>query len=293
EYPYITVFKKEIFKSFVLVKERDIGTFYIKDHDEVVDFFLNINNRILDEPNLNLENVFWFLLLRKYLKIVSKERDKDIYDFIIKCEVSKGDKTGFKFSPHSDQREPDLWSTYFAIASLSLIDSLESYFISKGKKLVIREIKDFIALHNKGSTFLHCLDKDCEICKKTSSARTIFFVLELLRFIKIDTRLSKEVFLPFLDDKKKDPSLVFKLLSLKHLGLDMNVRDKAIQYLLSFAKANGGFSFKQNQGRINTSFWMVYALDIYSWLLDYNPMGIYSFINSRLNGILHQETHRN
>ena len=292
-YPYITVFKKEPFNSFVLVEERDIGTFYIRFYDDVVDFFLNINNNLLNENNLNLENVFWFLLLRKYLKIVSKEKDKDIYDFIIKCEVSKGAKTGFRFSPHSDQREPDIWSTYFALASLKLMGFLEMYFTSKGQNLLLREIKDFLALHNKGNSFLHCLDKECEICRKTTSPRTIFFVIEILRLLRIDTRLSKENFLPYLTDKKKDPSLVFKLLSLKYLDLDMSVRDKTLQYLHQYQKANGGFSFKKIEGRINTTFWIVYVLDIYSWLLDYNPVGIYSFINSRLNGILQQETHRN
>jgi len=293
EYPYLTFFKKEPFRSFVLIRDRDISSFYISKYNELVDFFSYFNKNLLKEKSLNLENVYWFLLLKKYLKMSSKEDNKELYDFIIKCEMVKENKLGFKFSPFSTQREPDIWSTYFALSCMKLLGLLDPYLLSKGHNIVRREIKNFLALHNKGNVYLHCLDKQCEICQKTTSARTIYFTLEILHLLGIDTRLSKDIFRPYLSDKKRDPEIIFKILSLKYLDLDVNVRERTIQYLTQFQKENGGFSFKKIEGRINTTFWVVYALDIYSWLLDYDPISIYPFINSKINVILNKETYRN
>ncbi|TFG24002.1 MAG: hypothetical protein EU529_05740 [Promethearchaeota archaeon] len=293
-YPYLTIFKKEPFKSFFSVKSREIGPFYISNYDEVLKFYQNIKENILNEGPLNLENVYYFLLLRKYLKDHKKEKKKELYDYIKKCKFTKGsDKLGFKFSPYSNQKEPDIWSTYFALASLKLLGVLKEFLASKGQKQIAREIKNFVLPHNKGDRFLHCFFEDCEICKKTSSARTLYFALEILRLLGIDTRLSKDSFQSHLTDKKRDPSLVFKLLCFKLLDLDSNVNDKSLQYLHQFQKENGGFSFKKIDGTINTTFWLVYVLDIYSWLIDYNPIGIYSFINSKLNEILSEDSNRN
>ncbi|GAF94809.1 unnamed protein product, partial [marine sediment metagenome] len=225
-YPYLTIFKKEPFRSFILVKSREIGPFYISKYDEVLKFYQIFNENIINEKALNLENVYWFLLLRKYLKEDKKEKNKELYDFIKKCEFSKaGDKLGFKFSPYSNQKEPDIWSTYFALASLKLLGFLKEFLASKGQNQIAREIKNFILPHNKGdiSKFLHCLVEDCEICKKTSSTRTLYFALEILRLLGIDTRLSKDLFHSHLTDRKRDPSAVFKLLCLKLLELDSNV----------------------------------------------------------------------
>jgi hypothetical protein len=291
-YPYITIFKKEPFRSFILLRKKEIGSFYIRKYDEVVEFYQFFNKNLLKEKPLNLENIYWFLLLRKYLKQDKKDNEKELYEFIRKCEFPKGDILGFKFSPYSNQKEPDIWSTYFALASLKLLGVLKEFFALHGQKQVIKGIKNFITPHNKGDILLHCLDKDCEICKTTSSARTLYFALEVLRFLGIDTRLSKDLFRSHLSDRKRDPSIVFKLLSLKLLDLDFNVKDKTLQYLHQFQKENGGFSFKKINGRINTTFWLVYVLDIYQWLLDYNPMGVYSFINYKLNEILSESSNR-
>ncbi|TFG01402.1 MAG: hypothetical protein EU540_03785, partial [Promethearchaeota archaeon] len=292
-YPYLTIFKKEPFKSFFSVKSREIGPFYISNSDEVIKFYQFFNKNILNERPLNLENVYYFLLLRKYLKEDKKENKKELYDYIKKCKFSKGnDKLGFKFSPYSNQKEPDIWSTYFALASMKLLGVLNEFLASKGQNQVAREIKDFVHPHNKGDRFLHCFVEDCEICKKTSSARTLYFALEILRLVGIDTRLSKDSFRSYLTDKKRDPLMVFKLLCFKLLDLDSNVNEKALQYLHQFQKENGGFSFKKIDGKINTTFWLVYVLDIYSWLINYNPIPIYSFINSKLNEILSEDSNR-
>ena len=72
---------------------------------------------------------------------------------------------------------------------------------------------------------------------------------------------------------------------MKYLDLESEVKDKEIQYLLHLQKEAGGFGFNQT-ANLNETFWIVYILNAYSWLLDYNPIGIYSFLNSNLPVII-------
>ncbi|MHA1489765.1 MAG: prenyltransferase/squalene oxidase repeat-containing protein [Promethearchaeota archaeon] len=291
-YPYLTIFKKEPFKSFVLVPRKQIKSFYFSEYNKVVNFYQHFNKDLFNDKSLNLENVFWFLLLRKYLREDKKENDKEILNFITKCEFPQTNKLGFKFSPNS-QRPPDIWSTFFALASIKLLGKLKEYLSSKGDNQIKQEIKNFILEHKKGNGFLHCLGKNCEICKKTSTARTIYCVIEIFTLLGLDVRKSKEEFRSYIGDRKRDPSIVFKLSCLKLIDLDSVVKDKEIKYLHQFEKENGGFSFKNQVGKINTTFWVVYVLENYSWLLDYNPAGIYSFINNTLNKILTNQANWN
>ncbi|MBN1803365.1 MAG: hypothetical protein JW891_17775 [Candidatus Lokiarchaeota archaeon] len=285
-YPYITTFKKEPFKSFALMKRKDIGHFYFSEYERVVKVYKYYNENLLKDKILNLENIYWFLLLRKYLREDKQEHSDEIYDFIIKCEVILGDKIGFKFSPSSKQKYPDIWSTYFALASLKLLGALKVYLSPKGKLNVRKAILEFIDSHKTGHGYLHCLDKDCPIDKKTSVVRTLYFILDALILLGVDVRANKEEFSEIIGDLKKDPTIVFKLLCSKFIETDINIRDKEIQYLYSYQRENKGFSFKKVEGQINTTFWVVYALNNYSWILDYNPMGIYSFINAKFQDIL-------
>ncbi len=291
-YPYITEFKREPFKSFIFINRREIGDFYLSSYEKAVDFYQHFNKELIFDKTLNLENIFWFLLLRKYLKQDREENSNEIYEYIRKCSYIYENKLGFRFSINS-KKLPDVWSTYYALASLKLLGRLKEYLTSDGTNQISGEIKNFILSHKKGKDFLHCFNKECEIDKKTSPARTLYFVIEVFTLIGIDVRLNREQLQSSIGDRKKDSSLVFKLLCLKLFDLDLGVNDKAIHYLLQFQKENGGYSFKKLNGRINTTFWMVYVLDIYSWLLDYNPVGIYSFVNSNLNVILANDSNRN
>ncbi|MFX1237449.1 MAG: prenyltransferase/squalene oxidase repeat-containing protein, partial [Promethearchaeota archaeon] len=285
-YPYITTFKKEPFKSFALIKKKDIGHFYFSEYDQVVKVYKYYNANLLRVGSLNIENIYWFLLLRKYLREDKKEHLEEIFKFISKCEVNLGDKIGFKFSPNSRQKYPDIWSTYFALASLKLLGVLKTYLSHKGKVDVRKAVLDFLASHKRNNGYLHCQDKECPIDKKTSTVRTLYFVLDALILLGIDVRANREEFRNIIGDFKREPTIVFKLLCSKFIETDFDVRDKEIQYLYQYQKENKGFSFKKIEGQINTTFWVVYALNNYSWILDYNPMGIYSFINSKFQEIL-------
>ncbi|UCD01434.1 MAG: hypothetical protein JSV23_11250 [Promethearchaeota archaeon] len=290
-YPYITKFKKEPFKSFINVKRQEIRHFYYSQYNRLADFYQYFNQNLLNIPNLDLEIIFWFLLLRKYLKEDKKERRDEIFNYIKKCEVQQYDQIGFKLSPTSP-KTPDIYSTYLALSCLKILGLLKGYIIFEGQSRLKDEIKNFLFSHKKGNTFLHCHDDDCDICKKISPARTLYYILEIFTLLGIDVRINRDQFGSYLGDKKKELSLIFRYLCLKFLDLDLEVKDKEIQFLQQLQTESGGFSFNQSEN-ISTTFWMVYVLEQYSWLLDYNPIGIYSFINKKLKDIIDDQDNKN
>ncbi|MFX1277173.1 MAG: hypothetical protein ACFFBP_00850 [Promethearchaeota archaeon] len=288
-YPYITTFKKEPFRSFTRKKKKEIGNFYFSEYERVVKFYNYFNENLLNDKNLNLENVYWFLLLRKYLKEDKDVNKDEFYKFINKCELNQGDIIGFKLHPKSKQKNPDIWSTYFALASLKLLGLLKEYLSHKGNINIRDGLNQFVLAHKKNNGYLHCLDKECMIEKKNLYHITLYYVLEIYTLLGIDVRSNRQLFVPYVGDLKKEPSIALKLLCLKFLEMDSDVRDKDIQFLYQFQKLDKGFSFKKELGQVNTTFWIVYVLNNYSWFLDYNPMGIYSFINLKMKEILDED----
>ncbi|MFX1380685.1 MAG: hypothetical protein ACFFA4_16500, partial [Promethearchaeota archaeon] len=209
---------------------------------------------------------------------------EEIFKFIKKCEVHLDEKVGFKFSPYSD-KIPDIYSTYLALSCLKNLGLLNEYLISDKQTQIKGEIKNFVLEHKKGNNFLHCLDKDCEECKNWHTLRILYYVLEIFSFLGIDVRNSRDQFRSFISDRKKDFSSVFRLLCLKHLDLDSEVKEKELQFLQQHQKESGGFSFNQ-EADISITFWLVYILELYSWLLEYNPTGIYFYIIKNIDDYL-------
>jgi len=290
-YPYITKFKKEPFRSFVNIKRRDIWGFYYSGNRELGEFYNYYNQNLLKESNVSLENVFWFLFLRKFLKEDKKANKEELLQFIKSCELRQNNQIGFKLSPYS-QRIPDIYSTYLALSSLKNLGLLKRYLLFEGQNLIKGEIRQFILSHKKGNVFLHCLDKDCDICKKISPARTLYYVIEIFTLLGIEIRTNKKQFRSVIGDRKRGPSLVFRYLCLKFLDLDLEVKDKEIQYFHQLQTESGGFNFDHDDN-IDTTFWVVYILELYSWLLNYNPAGIYRFINHKFNDILSDKSNWN
>jgi len=289
-YPYITEFKKEPFKSFVLTKRKDIGNYYLSNYNKVLELYQDYNENLIKEPSLKLEDIFWFLLLRKYTKQKVDDHSEDFLEVIKKCEVEiiEKDQLGFKSSPFS-VKTPDIWSTYYALATLDLLGVLKQYLASKGQEIIIEKIKNFIYEHKRNNGFLHCLDKQCELCNQGTLGKTFYYVVESLILIGVDVRVFKEQFRQYLRERKKDVSLIFKLLSLKFFDLDLDVKDKEIQQFYQFQQPNGGFVINSIEGDIESTFWCVNLLDIYSWLIDYNPARIYSFITEKVDSLLNDK----
>ncbi|MHA2005891.1 MAG: prenyltransferase/squalene oxidase repeat-containing protein [Promethearchaeota archaeon] len=284
-YPYITKFKKEPFRSFVLIKKRDIGNFYLKNYNKLVEFYRNFKKELINNSNSNLKSVFWFTLLTKYLKEEKKTRRDRIFKLIKKCEIKDYEQIGFKVSPVS-LKQPDLYSTYLALGSLKNLGLLKEYFFSEGQSQVKNEIKNFVMSLREGNRFLHCHEKECDICDKISPTRTLFYVMEIFSLLGVDVRNSKDQFRSYITNgKRRGLGLIYKFLCLKYLDLDSEVKEKEIQFLHQFQKKDFGYGFDQADN-LNDTFWIVYILNAYSWLLEYNPSGVYLYINSKLNEIL-------
>ncbi|GAH59977.1 unnamed protein product, partial [marine sediment metagenome] len=186
-------------------------------------------------------------------------------------------------------KKPDIWSLYYALASLELLGILNEYLSSKGQDVIGRTIKNFIYDHKRNNGFLHCLDKTCPECNRDPEGKTFYYVIESLLLIGIDVRAFKEQFRQYLKERKKDSSIIYKLLSLKFFDLDLEVKDKEIQFLYQFQKENGGFGLDLENEEIDTTFWIVNILNIYSWLIDYNPARIYSFITEKLDNVFREQ----
>ncbi|MFX1567601.1 MAG: hypothetical protein ACFFCV_04445, partial [Promethearchaeota archaeon] len=287
-YPYITTFKKEPFKSFIRVNRKEIKNFYYNEYEKLTKFFQYYNQNLLNDPNLEIETIFWYLLLSKYLKEEKTLNKDEIFRFIKKCEYRQYDQIGFKPSPHSEKL-PDVYSTYLALSCLINLGLLNQYLLSEGRDEIKGGIKNFVFTHKKGNHFLHCQDKDCNIDKEISSSRTLYFVLEIFSILNIDVRINRDQFRNYLGDKKRGSSLIFRFLCLKYLDLESEVKDKEIQFIQQLQKENGGFSFNQFDD-IEITFWIVYVLELFSWMLDYNPAGIFSYINKNLKLILSEQT---
>ncbi|MHA1319536.1 MAG: hypothetical protein ACTSQ1_06925 [Promethearchaeota archaeon] len=286
-YPYITEFKKEPFKSFVLTKRKDIGNFYLSNYNKILELYQTYNINLSKESSLNLEDLFWFLLLRKYIKQKVDDHSEVFLEFVKTCEVEiiEKDQLGFKSSPYS-VKAPDIWSSYYALACLELLGVLQQYLASKGQDIIIEKIKNFLYDHKRNNGFLHCFDKQCELDDQGPLGETFYYVVETLILIGVDVRVFKEQFRQYLRERKKDVSLIFKLLSLKFFDLDSDVKDKEIQHFYQFQQPNGGFVIYSVGGDIESTFWCVNLLDMYSWLIDYNPARIYSFITEKLDLLL-------
>ncbi|MFX1402478.1 MAG: hypothetical protein ACFE8V_14670 [Promethearchaeota archaeon] len=285
-YPYITEFKKELFESFVLIDRKKIGSFHLGYYNRIIKLYHTRAEAIRKESNLDLEHLYWFLLLGKYLKEDFGNQIQFFYDFVKSCELDiiEKDQIGFKKNPTSSAL-PDIWSTYYALACIKLLGLLDDYFLVKGRIDTIRKIKNFLYDHKKGEIFLHCLDKACEIHKQPFTAETVFYILEILTIIGNDVRLFKEQFRSYLSNRKKIPSMLFKYLAIKYLDLELDVKDKEIYYYNQFQMQDGGFSFSNEQGKVNDTFWIIYIFKNFSWLVDYNSARIYSFVNEKIQEI--------
>ena len=227
-YPYITKFKKEPFKSFVIIKRKDIGRFYVRDYNNLIAFYNYFNKNLLNEPNVTLENLFWFTLLRKYLKEEKKENRDEIYNFIKKCEYRKEEQLGFKLSLDHN-KIPDIYSTYFALVSIKNIGLLKEYFTSEGQSHIKGEIKNFILSLKKGNKFVHCHDKKCEICKSDSPSKILLYVMEIFTLLGVNVRNSREQFRSFIGEtSKKSNILIYKSLCFKYIDLESEVKEKEI-----------------------------------------------------------------
>jgi hypothetical protein len=286
-YPYITEFKKEPFSSFLALQNRDIGSFYLNDYDKILLFYKNMSSKLENSDSMSLETIYWYLLLRKFLKEKMDDKKDFLYAYIQSCEVDiiERDQLGFVGSRNSI-KSPDIRSLYYGLGSLEILGLLKSYLLSKGENEVVRKIKNFLYEHKTNHGFKHCNKKNCDICEKIHPSEMIYYVFEIYMLLGIDVRLFKEQFRYLQNEKFRQPDQIYILLCLKYLDLDREVREKDVQFFYEYQTTEGGFNFNQEVGDISQTFWFVYALKNYSWLIEYNPTSVFSFISHRLIRIL-------
>jgi hypothetical protein len=284
-----SVFKKKPFKSIIFKKSREIESFFTKESERVEKFYSFYNKNLFINEVKNLEELYWFLLFQLHLKKDIIENGKEIINFVGGCEIIEEDSLGFKESPNSLQPYSDLWSTYYALAILNLIGKNEDYFNPEK----INMIQNYVLRLKKNLDYLHCIDNKCEICKKNHQGKNLFYVLEIYTLLGIDVRLNKSVLNKSVNNIKNVQSIFFKLLCFKYLSLEYTVSEKEIEYIQQFLNIGDIIDPIEEKYSIDLSFWLIYSLDVYSWLFDYNPVSFFSYINQNLNKLLKSEINWN
>ncbi|MHA1341390.1 MAG: prenyltransferase/squalene oxidase repeat-containing protein [Promethearchaeota archaeon] len=285
-YPYISRYKKEQWYPFSITKM--IPDYYIPDHKKILDYYRAVTYNLMKIRGLNIENIYWYLIMGKYLGInfLQLPIRNEIVDFIKKCETWDGDLLGFKFSPYSTQKNADIWSTAFALASLKILGQLKTYFASNYEASTKNAIKKFIFSCKRKKKFLHCR-KNCDICRKTSEFRTLYSVLEALLILDEKSINYNNEIIPMLKEAKyeNNPKNLFRLLCMKFFNLS-DVSPKELVYFLNFQKADGGFNLKNvNISNLNETFWISYLFENYKSLSSYPRGNIFSYIVQNLKYI--------
>ena len=286
-YPYIMNYKKPQWYPYSLVKV--IPDFYIPYFDLMMKYYEVVSDKILNYRNVNLENVYWYLILGRYLKVdIEKLRYIDeIIIFVKSCEMKDGDNfIGFKFSPYSPQKGPDTWSTSFALVILKLLGKLNEYFADPQEPQLKKKIRGFIMSCKTKNSYLHCKHK-CQICKKTTEYKTLFSVLESLLVLDGTSRSLENEILPLITKNNvgNNPKNLFRLIDLKFFSSFEGVKDSEIEYFSSFQRSDGGFNFSKPVGNINESFWIAYTFENYKYLAEYARGNLYPFLLKKLKSI--------
>ncbi len=268
-----------------------IPDYYIPYYDLIMKYYEAVSQELLNYRNLNLENIYWYLIMGKYLRI---DLDKipninEIVKFVLKCEVKikNHDSIGFRFTPFSKQEVPDTWSTAYALVILNLLNRLNDYLINSSddnnKK---REIINFILSCKNKSKFLHCTKK-CQICKKTSEYKTLFSVLESLLVLnerlpfenEIKSTISK-------NNTENSPKNLFRLINMKFLNNLNDIEEEELNYFLPFQRKDGGFNFtKPTISSINETFWIAYLFENYKYIAEYPRGNLYAFLVKKIKSI--------
>lgn len=260
-------------------------------------YYEEVSENILNHRNVNLENIYWYLVLGRYLnvRIADVKYAKDIYEFVTRCEMRDQDKVGFKFSPYAKQKVPDVWSTAFALVILKLLGRLKDYFLTRRHERLKEKILKFIKSCKIKGVYRHCTD-NCKICKRTSNFRTLFSVFEALLILEPDFRKYKEEFAAdfYLKNVKRTPKDVFRLIDMKFFDLKRDIEQPEFEFFYEFQRRNGGFSIKNKEsGTINESFWIAYMFETYRYLIEYPRGNFYSFVIQNLKKIDLKEDPKN
>ncbi|MHA1899142.1 MAG: prenyltransferase/squalene oxidase repeat-containing protein [Promethearchaeota archaeon] len=269
-----------------------IPDFFIPHYETVLNFFKGVSEQLLKYPNLDLEVIYWYLMMVRYLQVDLNKMPtmtKELFKFVKKCEIKKDDDVvGFKLSPRSKQTEPDIWSTAYALIILKSMGKLSQYLTDPSIGVSHNQIKMFVESCRNKREYVHCLS-NCEICKKTTVYRTVFSVLEIFLSLYGDNmpRMDKRDIIEMI---KKSPGNsaknVFRLIDLRLVNYAEIVNPDELEHFANMQKKDGGFSFNNNQpSNLNATFWVGYLLESYRSMVDYSRGKLYAYIVQKIKGI--------
>jgi len=164
-----------------------------------------------DEIFQSNETMFWTVLLLYQLDQLSLLDQESVRKYIKDLKFTDG---GYKIS--AEFTHPDIWSTFFCIATLKLlnldtdIEEIDIEYIVKSQNLDSRG--------NGG--FIHCECEECFIsCKSVTSIKTTFLALSALRLVNRLEDINKDQILKYLGIVPMDDlERIFQILSLMLLG---------------------------------------------------------------------------
>lgn len=225
-----------------------------------------------DEIFESNETVFWTVLVLYQLDQLILIDQEAVREFINSLKFSDG---GYKIS--SEFSHPDIWSTFFCIATLKLLN-LEEDIEEKDIKYVINS-QDFDSGGDGG--FVHCECEDCSFsCKNVTSIKTSFLALSTLRLVNRLEDINKEQILKYLGTvPMEDIERIFQILSLILLD-EWDLGDLKSKISLKLTPEKGD-TFPS----VGYTFWASICLVLIEKLDSINFAELFDFYN-----MMHQES---
>ena len=222
----------------------------------------------------SIEIVFWtlaFLFQIGKIEIVDK---KLIEKYISTLKHKDG---GYKLSENFNN--PDIWSTFYCIASLKLLD-LDDNIREKDKEFVLKS-------QNRNSAsdggFIHCRQKVCHFnCNGKTSVKSSFFALSTLKLLYQLDEIEKEPLLKFLKKNiSGEKSQIYQLFCLDILNqLENAEKNKFEKTISSWQIPKSGFGSSGKFPSIDSTFWAIISLGLLGGLKQVDFGGILEFFQT-------------
>ena len=240
------------------------------------------------KDKLTLKELFWFLTCARYLKMLDRVDINFTYSYIKSCFYNSSSAVGFvskpisgdyAVTPISKQVAPDIHSTFYALASLKCINKFNEFFTSLQVLDTSMKIRGFILNLKSKNGFKHCASKTCNFCiTEPRTSNSYFAVLSLLLLGDENQAVRQKV-----PAKSKDAEGLYDYcfaLLLKKFLKDKNVDVDELYLYNQFQRKDGGFKIgeKTATSDVDETFWITYTLENYSWMIDYNRGGVFSYL---------------
>jgi hypothetical protein len=275
--------------------EKDLDVF-IPNRLGFINYFTDIESKGIKFLD-SLEKIFWYLLSKSILELPYTQRDNELYDEIMHYRVEMDNTLGFfSINPlNLDQKarkklkgqSPDVYSTFYALASLKYLGKLNHFLNSSTAAPIKNFIIKFLVKISKNNIFKHCLNSKCKVCKDNLQKKVLFFILMIYDLLGIHPSNKNREFLLALKIREKPKNNIFRLLCLQYISSKKFVSDEDIIKIYKNKKPNGGYNLQNSANAdVNDTFWIGYTLSTYQWLLPYQAGPFYAYAIRDLRRVL-------